>query len=270
METDLRRALENGEFEIYYQPIITMNDQRIQGFEALIRWHHPSRGLVMPDDFIGIVEDTSLVGPLAWWVLERACRQIAVWQRLFPMNPPLAMSVNVSGKLFLSDDLAKRLAALLAGIGVDPHTIRLEITERVLMDHGDLVLNTLAELRELGIELHIDDFGTGYSSLSYLNRFRYDTLKIDRSFVQTMCDKVDSSAIVEAIITLGDTLGVKVVAEGVESAEQVTRLRTMNCPSAQGYWFSRPMSREAVDDYLRGSDRRNGDLYSRTQSAGNA
>jgi diguanylate cyclase (GGDEF)-like protein/PAS domain S-box-containing protein len=251
METDLRRALERGEFEIHYQPIITLSNGRIQGFEALLRWHHPNRGLVMPDEFIGIVEDTSLVVPIAWWVLERACNQLAVWQRLFPVDPPLTMSINVSGKLFLTDDMAKRVAAMLEDCGVSPTTVRLEITERVVMDHGDLVLTALADLRELGVELDIDDFGTGYSSLSYLQRFHYDTLKIDRSFVQTMSEKIDSNAIVEAIITLGGTLGMKVVAEGVETQDQVSRLLKMNCPSAQGYWYSRPMNNDAVNDYLR-------------------
>lgn len=251
METDLRRALDKGEFEIHYQPIIAMDSERVQGFEALLRWHHPSRGLVMPEEFIGIVEDTSLVVPIGWWVIEHACHQLAIWQRLFPLDPPLGMSVNVSGKLFLTDDMAKRLAALLEDCGLPPNSIQLEITERVVMDHGDLVLSTLSDLRDLGVELHIDDFGTGYSSLSYLQRFRYDTLKIDRSFIQTMSDKIDSSAIVEAIITLGGTLGMKVVAEGVETADQVRRLRAMQCPSAQGFWYSRPLHQDAVNDYLR-------------------
>ena len=251
METDLRRALDKGEFDIYYQPIIAMEDQRVIGFEALLRWHHPSRGLVMPEEFIGIVEETSLVVPIGWWVIERACNQIAKWQRLFPVTPPLAMSINVSGKLFLTDDMAKRLAALLEDCGVAPQSIRLEITERVVMDHGDLVLSTLSDLRDLGVELHVDDFGTGYSSLTYLQRFRYDSLKIDRAFVSTMSEKVDSSAIVEAIISLGMTLGMQVVAEGVETPEQFNRLRAMHCPAAQGFWFCRPLHQDAVNDYLR-------------------
>jgi len=251
METDLRRALDKGEFDIYYQPIIALEDRRVLGFEALLRWHHPSRGLVMPDEFIGTVEDTSLVVPIGWWVIERACNQIAKWQRLFPLTPPLAMSINVSGKLFLTDDMAKRLAALLEDCGIAPQSIRLEITERVVMDHGDLVLSTLSDLRDLGIELHVDDFGTGYSSLTYLQRFRYDTLKIDRSFVSTMSEKIDSRAIVEAIISLGATLGMQVVAEGVETPEQFNRLRAMNCPAAQGFWFCKPLHQDAVTDYLR-------------------
>ena len=251
METDLRRALDKGEFDIYYQPIIAMEDRRVIGFEALLRWHHPSRGLVMPEEFIGIVEDTSLVVPIGWWVIERACYQLAKWQRLFPVNPPLAMSINVSGKLFLTDDMAKRLAALLEDCGLAPETVRLEITERVVMDHGDLVLSTLSDLRDLGVQLHVDDFGTGYSSLTYLQRFRYDSLKIDRAFVSTMSEKVDSSAIVEAIITLGMTLGMQVVAEGVETPEQFNRLRAMNCPAAQGFWFCKPLHQDAVNDFLR-------------------
>ncbi|MCC7121670.1 MAG: EAL domain-containing protein [Gammaproteobacteria bacterium] len=251
METDLRRALDKGEFDIYYQPIIAMHDQHVIGFEALLRWHHPSRGLVMPDEFIGIVEDTSLVVPIGWWVIERACYQLAKWQRLFPLQPTLAMSINVSGKLFLTDDMAKRLAALLEDCGIAPQSIRLEITERVVMDHGDLVLSTLSDLRELGVQLHVDDFGTGYSSLTYLQRFRYDSLKIDRTFVSTMSEKVDSSAIVEAIISLGMTLGMQVVAEGVETPEQFNRLRAMNCPAAQGFWFCKPLHQDAVNDFLR-------------------
>jgi len=262
METDLRRALDKGEFDIYYQPIVALDTERVVGFEALLRWHHPSRGLVMPDEFIHIVEETSLVVPIGWWVIERACNQLAKWQRLFPVSPPLAMSINVSGKLFLTDDMAKRLAALLEDCGVSPQSVRLEITERVVMDHGDLVLSTLSDLRDLGVELHVDDFGTGYSSLTYLQRFRYDSLKIDRSFVSTMSEKIDSSAIVEAIISLGATLGMKVVAEGVETPEQVKRLRAMNCPAAQGFWFCRPLHQDAVNDYLRAGEQ--GSLIAQT------
>jgi EAL domain-containing protein (putative c-di-GMP-specific phosphodiesterase class I) len=146
--------------------------------------------------------------------------------------------------------MAKRLAALLEDCNIPRNSFRLEITERVVMDHEDLVLNALSDLRDIGVELHIDDFGTGYSSLSYLQRFKYDSLKIDRSFVSTMSEKVDSSAIVEAIINLGSTLGMKVIAEGVETHEQVNRLRAMNCPEAQGFWFSRPLHHDAVNDYL--------------------
>jgi len=247
METDLRRALDKGEFDIYYQPIVAVETQRVIGFEALLRWHHPSRGLVMPDEFINIVEETSLVVPIGWWVIERACNQLAKWQRLFPI-------VAVETQRVIGFEALLRWPALLEDCGVPPQSVRLEITERVVMDHGDLVLSTLSDLRDLGVELHVDDFGTGYSSLTYLQRFRYDSLKIDRSFVSTMSEKVDSSAIVEAIISLGATLGMKVVAEGVETPEQFKRLRAMNCPAAQGFWFSRPLHQDAVNDYLRAGE----------------
>lgn len=250
-ETDLRRALERGEFEVYYQPIIDISTARILGFEALLRWNHPTRGLLSPDEFITIIEETTLVVPIGWWVIERAAKQLANWQQIFPVEPPIAMSVNVSGKLFFTDDMAKRLAALLEDLEIPANSFRLEITERVVMDHGDVVLSTLADLQDIGIELHIDDFGTGYSSLSYLQRFSYDSLKIDRSFVSTMTEKVDSSAIVEAIIKLGSTLGMKVVAEGVETTAQMKRLQAMNCPEAQGYLFSRPLHHDAVNAFLR-------------------
>jgi EAL domain-containing protein (putative c-di-GMP-specific phosphodiesterase class I) len=250
METDLRRALERAEFDVYYQPIVDMGSGRVQGFEALLRWQHPSRGLVMPDDFIGLVEETTQVVPIGWWVLERACHQLATWQGLFPFNPPLAMSVNVSGKLFFTDNMAKRLAVLLEDCNIPRGSLRLEITERVVMGHEDLVLSALSDLRDIGVELHIDDFGTGYSSLSYLQRFKYDSLKIDRSFVSTMSEKIDSSAIVEAIIKLGSTLGMKVIAEGVETHEQLNRLLAMKCPEAQGFLFSEPLHHDAVGDFI--------------------
>jgi diguanylate cyclase (GGDEF)-like protein/PAS domain S-box-containing protein len=250
LETDLRRALEVGEFELHYQPIVSMDSGRVNGFEALLRWIHPTRGIVYPDNFIRVAEETGLIVPIGWWVLGEACRRISDWRRLFPLDPPLSVSVNVSGRLFLTEDLPKRLSALLDQWQLKPDSLKLEITESVVMDHGDLALSALSALKALGIQLHIDDFGTGYSSLSYLQRFRYDTLKIDRSFVTSMSEKVDSSAIVEAIVTLGNTLGMRVIAEGVETTEQVSRLRAMRCPEAQGFWFSRPLAEQDVAGYL--------------------
>jgi len=253
METDLRRALDRGELELYYQPIMNLDGtDRVLGFEALLRWQHPSRGLVLPDDFINFVETTSLVVPIGWWVMERAIQQLAKWQRLFPLNPPLAMSINVSARMFMVEDMAKRLVVLLEDYAIPPTSIHLEITERVVMDHGDLVLSTLEDLRSMGIQLHVDDFGTGYSSLTYLQRFQYDSLKIDRSFVSTMVERGESSAIVQALVSLGHTLGMNVVAEGVETPEQLRRLQQMHCPAAQGFWFSKPLHQDDVSDYLRG------------------
>ncbi len=252
METDLRRALDRSELELYYQPILNLEDnERVLGFEALLRWRHPTRGLVLPDEFINIVEETSLVVPVGWWVIERALQQLAKWQRLFKIEPPLAMSINVSGRMFLANDMAKRMAAMLEDYEVDPCSVHLEITERVVMDHGDLVLSALSDLRDLGIQLHVDDFGTGSASLTYLQRFRYDTLKIDRSFVSTMIEHRDSFAIVQALVSLGHTLGMQVVAEGVETPEQLARLQQMHCPAAQGYWFSKPLHQDDVSQYMR-------------------
>lgn len=250
LETDLRHALDAQEFYLCYQPIVSIEDSRVSGFEALIRWAHPERGIVYPDDFIRVSEETGLIVPIGWWGLAEACRQIKQWQRMFPMTPPLSVSVNVSGKLFLTGDLPKRLQALLEEWQLTPDSLRLEITESVVMDHGDIVMDSLLALRALGIQLQVDDFGTGYSSLSYLQRFHYDTLKIDRSFVTSMSDKVDSSAIVEAIVTLGNTLGMRVIAEGVETPEQVRRLRAMKCPEAQGFWYSRPLPEQEVTGLL--------------------
>ncbi len=250
LETDLRRALERSEFVVYYQPIVAMDNGRVSGFEALLRWQQLDRGLVNPESFIDVAEETGLIIPIGWWVLEEACRKLSEWQRLFPADPPLSVSVNVSGRLFVTDDLTTRLAELLGRYQLADGSLRLEITENVVMDHGELAMSALHGLRELGVQLHIDDFGTGYSSLSYLQRFQYDSLKIDRSFVRSMSEKVDSSAIVEAIVNLGNTLGMRVIAEGVETPEQVNRLRAMRCPEAQGFWFSRPMAEADVVDYL--------------------
>jgi len=254
LETDLRRAVEQEEFSVYYQPIVSMRDGRVSGFEALLRWHHPTRGMVMPGEFITTVEETGLIVPVGWFVLEHACRDLSRWQQRFPSEVPLTVSVNTSGRFFLIEDMPSRLGDILRRTGLDPRCLRLEVTENVIMDHDRFALARLDALRRMGIELHVDDFGTGYSSLSYLQRFHYDSLKIDRSFVHTMSEKVDSSAIVEAIVSLGSTLGMSVIAEGVEKPEQVTRLRVLNCPEAQGHWFAPPMPASEVESYLaRGS-----------------
>ena len=254
LETDLRRAVEQAEFAVFYQPIVSMRDGRVSGFEALLRWHHPTRGLVMPGEFITTIEETGLIVPVGWFVLEQACRDLSRWQRKFPADAPLTVSVNTSGRFFLIEDMPQKLGEILERADLDPQCLRLEVTENVMLDHDRFALARLHSLREMGIELHVDDFGTGYSSLSYLQRYQYDSLKIDRSFVQTMSDKVDSSAIVEAIVSLGATLGMSVIAEGVEKPEQVTRLRVLNCPEAQGFWFAPPMPASEVESYLeRGS-----------------
>ncbi len=245
LETELRLAVQNNDFAMHYQPIVNLKSGRIVGFEGLVRWMHTERGIVSPNSFIAIAEETGLIVPLGWWVLEESCRQARQWQDRFPIDPPLFISVNVSGKLFLKRGIVDRLMGILEATGLPPESLRLEVTENVVLEHVDTALDNLQQLRALGIQLSIDDFGTGYSSLSYLQRFHYDELKIDRSFVSRLGHGSDSRAIVETILGLASNLGIGVVAEGVETAEQADRLRQMACPHGQGFWFSRPVS--AVD-----------------------
>ena len=247
LEMDLRRAVERNSFVMHYQPIVSLLDGRIVGFEGLVRWVDPERGVVLPDRFISVAEETGLIVPIGWWVLAETCRQVRAWQGGYPTSPPLYASVNISGKLFGQPDVVERVWRIVEETGLPATSLRLEITESVLMDHGDVALRVLSELRALGVQFSVDDFGTGFSSLSYLQRFSYDTLKIDRSFIAGMADKADVGAIVQSIVGLGNVLGMNVVAEGVETPAQLARLRAMQCPSAQGYWFSRPVDRQGAE-----------------------
>jgi diguanylate cyclase (GGDEF)-like protein/PAS domain S-box-containing protein len=244
MESDLRRAVERGEFFLQYQPIITLEVGAVRGFEALVRWRHPERGLVSPDDFIPIAEETGLIIPIGQWVLEEACRQIHQWQEQLPQYPPLQISVNLSVKQFMNPDLIKHINAALVETGVDPHSLKLEITESMVMENVEAAIAMMGQLRSLGIELSIDDFGTGYSSLSYLHRFPISTLKIDRSFVSRMTSNNENAEIVRTIIMLARSLKMDVVAEGVETAEQLAQLKALDCEYGQGYYFSKPLSAE--------------------------
>jgi diguanylate cyclase (GGDEF)-like protein/PAS domain S-box-containing protein len=246
LETDLRRAVEREEFVIHYQPIVSLVTGRILGFEALLRWRHPERGLVLPDHFIPAAEETGLIVPIGWWALRTACSQTREWQRLFPVEPPVSISVNISGKLFLAPDMAARLLEILEASGLPPESLHLEITESAMMDHREAAVTELTRLRAAGVKLHIDDFGTGYSSLTYLQRFSYDSLKIDRSFVSGMHHEEEGTALVRAIVALGKMLNMNVIAEGVETPEQYHWLQAMACPEAQGFWFSRPLDRNAA------------------------
>jgi diguanylate cyclase (GGDEF)-like protein/PAS domain S-box-containing protein len=250
LETELRRSVHRGDFLMNYQPIVSLSSGRIVGFEGLVRWQHPERGIVTPDHFIAIAEETGLIVPLGWWVLRESCRQTRRWQRQFLSDPPLWISVNMSGKLFMKSDMVDELLGILDETGLEPRSLRLEVTENVVMDHADLAVKNLMELRALGVQLSIDDFGTGYSSLSYLQRFHYDSLKIDRSFVSKLGTAGDSRAIVETILNLANSLGIGVVAEGIETAEQVDRLRSMQCPHGQGFWFSRPLTESAAEQLI--------------------
>ncbi len=250
LETELRQAVEKNQFLMHYQPIVSLEDKRIVGFEGLVRWLHPEHGLVSPTQFIAVAEETGLIVPIGWWVLKQACQHAREWQELVPADPPLYVSVNVSGKVVMQPDMYERVVEILERSGLPPTSLRLEITENVIMDHGEMALEKLAQFHRLGVQFSVDDFGTGYSSLSYLQRFSYDTLKIDRSFISGMDGKDDASAIVKTIVTLANMLNIGVVAEGVETAKQLEQLREIGCSHAQGFWFSRPVDRAATQAML--------------------
>ena len=240
IETDLRRAHEREEFFVNYQPIVSLEDFRVCGFEALVRWQHPERGLISPADFIPIAEEGGQILQIGEWVLREACSQLKRWQEEFPADTSLYVTVNLSPKQFAQPDLVGQVKGILKETGLDPSFLKLEITESVLMDDFEAAAKLLFELRGLGVRLSIDDFGTGYSSLTYLHRFPIDTLKIDRSFVMRM-DK-DNVEIVRTILSLAENLGMDVVAEGIETQVQMGLLRDLGCQNGQGYFFSKPMN----------------------------
>jgi len=239
LEIDLRNAIANGEFELFYQPLVDMKTEYVTGFEALIRWHHPERGMIPPFDFISVAEETGLVVPLGDWVLRQACAEAATW----PSNVKIA--VNLSPVQFKNKVLLPSVISALAASGLSPNRLELEITESVLLQDSGATLAILHELRGLGVRISMDDFGTGYSSLSYLRKFPFDKIKIDQSFIFDMSDHDDSLAIVRAVIAMGSGLGIATTAEGVETAEQFKRLKLEGCTEVQGYLFSPP--RPAAD-----------------------
>ena len=240
LETSLRKAIERQEFRLYYQPTVSLRTGKLTGFEALLRWQHPDKGLVHPAEFIAHVEETGLIIPIGKWVLEQACKQLHIWQQQFQI--PLTVSVNLSGKQFLQSDLIHEISTVLEKAQVQPNTLMLEITESTIMERPESITYTLEKLRQLNVQLHVDDFGTGYSSLSYLHRFPIDALKIDHSFVTRM--GIDENLeIVRTIMNLARNLGLYVIAEGVETKEQVAQLKALQCDYAQGFFFSRPVER---------------------------
>ncbi|HWO38174.1 MAG TPA: bifunctional diguanylate cyclase/phosphodiesterase, partial [Candidatus Acidoferrum sp.] len=252
LETDLRQATERQEFRVQYQAIVSLLDFRITGFEALVRWQRPGFGLVMPGEFITAAEDTGLILWIGNWILEEACRQLCAWNSQFPGTPPFTMAVNISAKQFAQADLVSQISRVLRATGLAPENLRLELTESVTMRDETRTTRILSELRKLDVRLCIDDFGTGYSSLSYLRRFALDILKIDRSFVSDMLINSETMEIVKTILNLGSNLGMQVIAEGVETAEQASQLRALGCEFAQGYFFSRPIDAATVAKTLLG------------------
>ena len=252
LESDLRTGVERGQLRVHYQPIVTLESAEIVGFEALVRWQHPTRGLVPPLAFIPLAEETGLIVPIGKWVLETACRQAAKWNaaRPGPAGRPLVVSVNLSARQFAQADLVEDVAAMLEEAGLGASALELEITESVLMDHSETGIRTLRRLRALGVRLVLDDFGTGYSSLSYLKHLPLDTIKIDRSFVAAIDEKADQS-IVEAVVALAHGLGIGVVAEGIETERQAARLLELGCDLGQGYLFSRPVPAARTAGLLR-------------------
>jgi diguanylate cyclase (GGDEF)-like protein/PAS domain S-box-containing protein len=249
-EKELRRAIEEEELRLYYQPLVHVDTGRVSALEALVRWDHPQRGLLTPDHFIPVAEDSGLIVPLGDWVLEEACRQWARWHASAPDRQPLTMAVNLSTRQLGRPDFERAVHRVLSETGVEPAHLSLEITESVFLEAAPPVLATLRGLRELGVRLAIDDFGTGYSSLTYLKRIRVDALKVDRSFVQGLGQDSEDSAIVAAMVSLAHALGLSAIAEGVETAEQLEHLRRLECDLAQGYYFGEPQLPESVWDLV--------------------
>lgn len=252
LENDLRQVLERKELELYYQPILALQSDRITGFEALLRWRHPEHGLIAPNEFIPIAEETHQIIPIGQWVLREACRQLREWQVRFPQMPPLTMSINISGVQFTAPNFIDQVTAILEEYDLDPTTLRLELTERVWLNSTAEAVTLFRKLSQMGIQLHIDDFGTGYSSLAYLQHFPIRTLKIDRAFLDKMEEDSNSKDLVRAVIAMAHDLGMEAVAEGVETVEQLNDLKRFGCNYGQGYLLSHPINQAGIEALLQG------------------
>jgi diguanylate cyclase (GGDEF)-like protein/PAS domain S-box-containing protein len=256
VENDLRRALERDELSVAYQPIVSLQDGSVVSVEALLRWRHPTRGLLSPSEFIPVAEESGLIEPIGRWVLDTACVQAARWHGARPNSPPIGISVNLSVRQFNQPDLEGTVANALAVAGIEPSTLCLEITESVLLEESEKVSATITGVAQHGVRFALDDFGTGYSSLAYLTRLPIDALKVDRSFVEALGSDSRSTAITTAIVRMAQALSIDVIAEGVETASQVDALRGLRCELAQGFYFHRPLTAQAISELL--SPRRSG------------
>jgi EAL domain-containing protein (putative c-di-GMP-specific phosphodiesterase class I) len=241
IENDLRRAIQREEFELHYQPVIKLGDGSIVAMEALLRWNHPDRGLVAPLSFIPVAEESRLIVPIGRWVIEQACRQAAAWQELHPDSAPVSVAVNLSARQIADPDLLSHVEGSVRANRIDPSNLWLELTETTLLDETSLVERTLESLKGLGVHLVLDDFGVGFSSLGYLKRLPLSMIKLDRSFVENLAEGSHDAAIVRAVNQMADTIGIGVVAEGVETEDQVRMASALGCGFAQGFHFSEPV-----------------------------
>jgi len=251
LESDLRAAIAGAHFVVYYQPEVSLRTHRVVGYEALVRWKHPVRGVIAPGEFLPLAEETGLIVPIGRWVLEQACRQMAEWQRNFPLEPPLAISVNLSSREIADPDVVANIDRVLRETGLDPRSLRIELTESSILEDYESTLVTVQRIKALNVSLEIDDFGTGYSSLSRLREFPFDTVKIDRSFITGLETETQSLQLVKMILTMAKSLGLSVVAEGIETREQHDTLVTLGCGHGQGYYFAKPADAEAVEKAIR-------------------
>nr|MDJ0595084.1 EAL domain-containing protein [Pleurocapsa sp. MO_226.B13] len=249
LENDLRRAIKREEFLLHYQPIVSLANDKIQGFEVLVRWRHPEKGLIAPGEFISLAEETGLIVPLGFWVLKQACSQMRAWQIQYGGLATWKVSVNISSKQLALPNFVAQVKHILQETELDPHNLKLEITESSLVEDAESTIIILKELKAMGIEFSLDDFGTGYSSLSYLHRFPFDTLKIDRSFVSSINNE-DKLGIVRAIVTLARNLGMDTIAEGIETVKQLAQLKALKCEYGQGYFLSKPMDKEIIEHII--------------------
>ena len=250
MESDLRRALERGELEVFYQPIMSLSENRVAGFEALIRWNHPELGLLLPDDFVPLAEETGIIVPLGRFVMDQATKDLQLWQTHFPLERPIFASINISSRQLFRHDLTQDVKEVLAQTDIAPGTMRLEVTETLVMENPELAARTLGQIKELGAGISLDDFGTGYSSLSYLQRFPFDSLKLDRSFVARLEQHSATRTITQTVVSLAHGLNMSLIAEGIETVEQQDILAEMGCDFVQGFYYGVPMNARGALDFI--------------------